>query len=188
MTIATAGREATKPNEARPGARANESRQLQLVTFGVETEEYAVDILSVQEINRMLPITRVPQSPSCVEGVINLRGRIIPIIDMRKRFRLPAKNATGESRIIVAEVENRVLGFIVDRVNEVLRIDRSIVDPTPDMVAGVDSEYIEGVGKLEDRIIILVNLQKLFNLKHIEEMDRVAAAPEGSASAQLSED
>ncbi len=171
MTTSAEEGETTPSSDARRGTRADERRQLQLVAFEVGTEEYAVDIRSVQEINRLLPITRVPQSPACVEGVINLRGRIIPIIDMRKRFRLLERWVSGDSRIIVAEVDNRVLGFIVDRVNEVLRIDSSIVDPAPDIVAGADGESIEGVAKLEGRIIILLNLQRLFNLKQIEDLE-----------------
>lgn len=135
--------------------------QLQLVTFEVAGEEFAVDILAVQEINRMLDLTRVPQSPPEIEGVINLRGRIIPVIDLRKRFALPAADRSEHNRIVVVEVNGRVLGFIVDRVHEVLRINSSIVDPAPDMVTSVDSEFIQGVGKLEDRLLILLDLRRL---------------------------
>jgi len=147
--------------------------QLQLVTFVVGTEEFAVDILLVQEINRMLPITRVPQSPQDVEGVINLRGRIIPVIDLRQRFKITNRETTQHSRIIVVEISGRTLGFIVDRVNEVLRIDSNIVEPPPSMVGGIDTDYIKGVGKLEDRLLILLDLDRLFSaetLKGIEAM------------------
>lgn len=136
--------------------------QLQLVTFGLGTEEFAVDILKVQEINRMMTLTRVPQSPPEVEGVINLRGKIIPVIDLRKRFGLTAAAQSEQSRIIVVEVAGRVLGFIVDRVSEVLRISSSIVEPAPSMVCSVDSDFIAGVGKLDDRLLILLELEKLF--------------------------
>ncbi|MEM7681845.1 MAG: chemotaxis protein CheW [Planctomycetota bacterium] len=144
-----------------------EGELLQLVSFVVGTEEYAIPILSVQEINRMMQITRVPQSPAFVEGVINLRGKIIPVVDLRKRFGMPAKEATGDERIVVVEVSaesgTRVLGFTVDRVNEVLRVPSDIVDPTPAMATGADSDYVQGVGKLDDRLLILLNLEKLFN-------------------------
>lgn len=135
---------------------------LQLVTFGVGSEEFAVDILAVREIILMMPLTRVPQSPPEVEGVINLRGRIIPVVDLRRRFNITASDKTEHSRIIVVEVHGRVLGFIVDRVNEVKRISQKIVEPAPAMVCSVDSEFISGVGKLEDRLLILLELGKLF--------------------------
>lgn len=145
--------------------------QLQLVTFVVGKEEYAVDILIVHEINRMMQITRVPQSPPGVEGVINLRGNIIPVIDLRQRFNLPPEERTSQSRIIVVEVRNRTLGFIVDKVNEVLRISNSIVEQAPSMVAGIDADYIKGVGKLNDRLLILLDLERLFNTELLESLD-----------------
>jgi purine-binding chemotaxis protein CheW len=138
-------------------------QQLQLVTFGLGEEEFAVDILAVQEINRMMALTRVPQSPPEVEGVINLRGKIIPVIDLRKRFGLTPSEQSEHSRIIVVEVHSRVLGFIVDRVSEVLRISSKIVEPAPTMVCSVDSDFIAGVGKLPDRLLILLDLSKLFD-------------------------
>ncbi len=152
-----------------------DSDKLQLVTFEVGEEEYAVDILSVQEINRMMELTRIPQSPPEVEGVINLRGRIIPVIDLRKRFGLTASDRDENSRIVVVEVQERTIGFIVDRVHEVLRIDRGIVEPAPSMVGSIDSEYIAGVGKLDDRLLILLDLTKLFGADSLARIDRVAA-------------
>lgn len=135
---------------------------LQLVTFGLGTEEFGVDILAVQEINRMMDLTRVPQSPPDVEGVINLRGKIIPVLDLRKRFGMPITEHSEQSRIIVVEVLGRTLGFIVDRVQEVLRIESSIVEPAPAMVCSIDSDYIAGVGKLDTRLLILLDLERLF--------------------------
>lgn len=161
----------TKPNKAGDSTSA----QLQLVTFGIGSEEFAVDILAVQEINRMMPLTRVPQSPVSVEGVINLRGKIIPVIDLRKRFDMePAKNS-DQSRIVVVEVHSRVLGFIVDRVSEVLRISSKIVEPAPAMVCSVDSDFVSGVAKLEDRLLILLDLPKLFVLEETKQLQSIAA-------------
>lgn len=111
----------------------------------------------------MMSLTRVPQSPPEVEGVINLRGKIIPVIDLRKRFGLTPSEQSEQSRIIVVEVHSRVLGFIVDRVSEVLRISSKIVEPAPTMVCSVDSDFIAGVGKLPDRLLILLDLSKLFD-------------------------
>lgn len=148
--------------------------QLQLVTFEVGEEEYAIDILAVREINRMMEITRVPQSPPCVEGVINLRGRIIPVIDLRKRFVLESIARGGDSRIIVVEVAGRTLGFTVDRVNEVLRVNSSIVEPAPPMATSVDSHYVRGVGKLADRLLILLDLDALFSSQQLEHAENAA--------------
>jgi len=154
--------------------------QLRMVSFNVGGECYAVDITVVQEINRMLQITRVPQSPPDVEGVINLRGRIIPIIDLRKRFGSADKELDQDNRIIVVEVQQRILGFIVDGVHEVLRISSSIVEAAPSMTTSIDSDYIEGVGKLEDRLLILLDLKRLFNL---EQIDQVISQTESGAEA-----
>jgi len=147
--------------------------QLQLVTFEVNGEEFAVNILAVHEINRMMELTRVPQCPPEVVGVINLRGRIIPVIDLRNRFMMPPGERTDHNRIVVVEVGRRVIGFIVDRVHEVLRIAGSIVDTAPQMVTSIDTDFIAGVGKLEDRLLILLDLPKLFNA---DEIDAVLAA------------
>jgi purine-binding chemotaxis protein CheW len=149
--------------------------QLQLVTFGIGDEEYGVDILGVQEINRMMELARVPQAPPGVEGVINLRGRIIPVIDLRKRFGLAQAQTGDSSRIIVVEVLGRVLGFMVDRVHEVLRIDRSIVEPAPEMACSIDSDFIAGVGKLDGRLLILLDLEKLFDPNAIQSATTMAA-------------
>jgi purine-binding chemotaxis protein CheW len=97
-----------------------------------------------------------------VEGVINLRGRIIPVIDLRRRFSMPPTERTEHSRIVVVEVRGRVIGFIVDRVHEVLRISSSIVDTAPQMACSIDADFIAGVGKLEDRLLILLDLARLF--------------------------
>lgn len=158
------------------GAATSDTELLQLVSFVVGNEEFAVPILAVQEINRMMQITAVPQSPPFVEGVINLRGKIIPVIDLRKRFGMPPAEDTSEARIIVVEVSQRVIGFTVDRVNEVLRIAADIVDPAPQMVVGVDREFIQGVGKLEDRLLILLSLEKLFHDQEMVAIDAVEPA------------
>ncbi|MDR2696391.1 MAG: chemotaxis protein CheW [Deltaproteobacteria bacterium] len=134
---------------------------LQLVTFNIAEEEFGVDILSVQEIIRLMQITAVPRAPACIEGVINLRGKVIPVIDMRKRFNLPAIERDSRTRIIVMEFGPKIVGFLVDAVSEVLRIPASTVEPAPAVVSGVGSEYIKGVGKLDDRLLILLDLDSL---------------------------
>lgn len=166
----------TAGSEPTATARQVDSQLLQLVTFVVGTEEFAVPILAVQEINRMLTITRVPQSPDYVEGVINLRGRIIPVIDLRRRFGMEASSHASENRIIVLEVQGRTIGFVVDRVQEVLRIEGRIVEPAPALVTSGHSEYIEGIAKLTDRLLILLDLNKLFDHEQLTEIGATAAA------------
>lgn len=160
---------------------------LQLVSFVVGAEEYAIPILAVQEINRMMAITRVPQSPPFVEGVINLRGKVIPVVDLRKRFGMTVRESTGDERIVVVEVqgeaEARVIGFTVDKVNRVLRIGSDIVEPAPNMASGADSEYVQGVGKLDEGLLILLSLDKLFSQRELELAATTAAGNEPDAQA-----
>ena len=134
---------------------------LQLVTFKLAGEEYATDILKVQEINRMVEITSVPNAPHCVEGVINLRGKVIPVVNLRKKFGLVVKEADAQSRIMVVDV-GKTIGIIVDSVSEVLRLRADTVETPPSITENGSSEYIRGIGKLEDRLLILLDLDKLF--------------------------
>ena len=147
---------------------------LQLVSFKVGNEEFGVDILKVQEINKMTVITKVPNSPEFVEGVINLRGRVIPIIDLRKRLGMPEKEHDKNTRIVVVELASKTVGFVVDAVSEVLRISKDITEKPPELVAGVDSEYITSVAKLDDRLLILLDLERVLNKEKIAEVDTVA--------------
>ncbi|HJA08533.1 MAG TPA: chemotaxis protein CheW [Candidatus Mailhella merdigallinarum] len=143
---------------------------LQLVTFSIGSEEFGVDILKVIEIIRTMEITKVPKAPAFVEGVINLRGLVIPIIDLRRRFGLAEKAGDSDTRIIVIEINGMSVGFVVDSVSEVLRIPANTVEPAPPVVAGVDSDYISGVGKLEDRLLILLDLDKLLSADDLESL------------------
>lgn len=135
--------------------------ELQLVSFNIGSEEFGVEILKVQEINRMVEITRVPQAPHYVEGVINLRGKVIPIIDLRKRFSLEVKEYDKNTRIVVVDINGNIMGMIVDAVSEVLRLSSSTIEPPPEIVTGVNAEYIKGVAKLEDRLLIFLDLSKV---------------------------
>ncbi|CAK7033490.1 MAG: Chemotaxis protein CheW [Desulfovibrio sp.] len=146
---------------------------LQLVTFSIGEEEFGVDILKVQEIIRTMEITKVPRAQDFVEGVINLRGKVIPIIDLRRRFGFASKEHDKHTRIIVIEINNMIVGFVVDSVSEVLRIPAATVEPPPPVVAGVESEYISGVGKLQDRLLILLDLDKLLSSEDMEALAQV---------------
>jgi len=151
------------------------SELLQLVSFKIGTEEFGVDILNVQEIIKIVQITKVPNSPVFVEGVINLRGKVIPVIDLRTRLGLQKLEHDKDTRIIVVELSKSTIGFIVDAVNEVLRIPISITEAPPEIVAGVDSEFIKSVGKLDDRLLILIDLNKILHqdeAKQIEKMHK----------------
>ena len=136
------------------------TEELQLVNFRLAKEEYGLPITKVQEINRLVPITKLPQTPTFMEGIINLRGRIIPIIDLRKRFQLEVADYTEENRIIVVEVNGQVIGIIVDAVTEVVKLNTENIEPAPPSFV-IDSQYIHGVGKLENRLLILLNIDKI---------------------------
>jgi purine-binding chemotaxis protein CheW len=142
----------------------NDSNELlQLVSFKIGNEEFGINILIVQEIIKTVQITKVPNAPVFVEGIINLRGRIIPVIDLRTRLNLEKKVQDKDTRIIVIEISSKTIGFIVDEVNEVLRIPKSITEPPPEMVTSINSDYITAVGKLDDRLITLIDLEKILS-------------------------
>ncbi len=140
---------------------------LQLVSFKIGPEEFGVDITKVQEINRMVDITKVPQAPAFVEGVINLRGKVIPIIDLRKRLGVAHQENDKNTRIVVVDIDSHVMGMIVDSVSEVLRIPVSTIEPPPDIATGANAEYIQGVAKMEDRLLIFLDLSRVIDLDTI---------------------
>jgi len=148
---------------AEDGGVSRVGEMLQLVTFKLGTEEFALDILLVQEINRRVEITKVPKTPEFVEGVINLRGKIVPVVNLHKRFGLAGQGFTGQSRIIVVNIDNRVLGLMVDSVSEVLQVPAHSIEPPPPLGVGIDAAYIKGIGKLEDRLLILLDLGKVLS-------------------------
>jgi purine-binding chemotaxis protein CheW len=141
-------------------SRSLAHEQLQLVGFHVGGEEFGIDILRVQEIIRAQQLTRVPNSPAFMEGVMNLRGKIIPVIALRKRFGLGQAPPDKQNRIVVVEIQGTVLGFIVDSVSEVLRIPLDTVEPPP-RLGLVEREYVSGVGKLGDRLLIVLDADRL---------------------------
>ena len=133
----------------------------QLVTFLLCDEVYGIEILAVQEIIRMQSITVVPQTIPYVCGIINLRGKVIPVIDLRVRFNLPSTEPTNDTRIIVFEVNHCVMGMIVDGVSQVIRIKSNLIEPPSPLVANSDSTYIKGVGKLDKTLLTLLDLTKI---------------------------
>ena len=156
-------------------AEEREKEQLiQLVGFVIGKEYFGVDILMVQEIIRSTPITAVPNSPDFIEGVINLRGSIIPVIDLRKRLNLfvnDMKYNKDEIWIVILDVKGRVTGFIVDKVTEVLKIQEGSIEPPPEIVvAGLKSQYIRGVCKIDDRLVILLDFNRILMLEEIKKL------------------
>lgn len=147
---------------------------LQLVSFKINEEEFGIEILKVQEIIKMLQITKVPNAPNFVDGVINLRGRVIPIIDLRIKLGLTRKDHTKNTRIVVVELKNKTVGFIVDEVNEVLRIPKEITETPPEMIGNINREYITSIGKLEDRLLILLDLEKILSESEYSQVEKVA--------------
>ena len=138
-----------------------EEELLQLVTFCLGEEEFGFDIFKVKEINKMMEMTKVPNSPPSVKGVINLRGTVTPVIDMRDKLGMIEKEYDKDTRIIVVESNEKNIGFIVDEVREVLRINSNIIESPPEMVSGINSEYITNIAKLDDRLLILIDIEKI---------------------------
>ena len=134
---------------------------IQLVSFHLGVEEFGIEILKVQEINRIVEITRVPQAPDYCEGVINLRGRVIPVVNLRKKFAMENAAWDKSTRIIVCDINSKVFGMVVDSVSEVRRIPASTVENPPDIVMAQGSQYIRGVVKLEDRLLMFLDIEKL---------------------------
>jgi purine-binding chemotaxis protein CheW len=139
--------------------------EIQLVVFDLASEHYGVDISDVREIMRMQNITKVPGAVSYVEGVINLRGKVLPVLDLRKRLGLKVAEQTEESRIVVVDIADGEVGVIVDAVTEVLRVPNASIEPPSSMVAQGNSDYLRGIAKLTDRLIILLDLNKLLSSK-----------------------
>ena len=144
-------------------ATTKSSDELQVVVFDLGDERYGLDIAAVYEIIRHQPITAVPRSPVFVEGVINLRGRIIPVIDLRERFGMEDTEPTKASRIVVCEAAGTRVGLIVDAVSEVLMIQGDAIEPTPEVAAGDDARALRGIARLGERLVILLDLDGLFD-------------------------
>lgn len=134
---------------------------IQLVGLKLGDEEYAIDVLKIQEIIRTVEITSVPRTEGFVLGVMNLRGKVIPVIDLRIRFSLEKMDFDKETRIIVVKFETENIGFVVDEVTEVIRINRNMVEPTPPLIGSVGQEYILGICKYQERLIILLDIDSV---------------------------
>jgi purine-binding chemotaxis protein CheW len=144
-------------------AKDTSNELIQLVSFSLEQEEYGINVLMVREIIRMINITRVPNTPHYVEGVINLRGKVIPIISLRRKFDLADTEYDKRTRIMVMEVVGEMMGFIVDEVSEVIRISEKEIQPPPPVVSsGIEQECMAGVINQAERLLILLDLERMF--------------------------
>ena len=150
---------------------------MQLVSFRLAQEEYGIEITQVQEIILMGEITRVPQTPPFIKGLINLRSTVIPIVDLRLRFGLTEQDATDETRIMVVNVQGKTLGIIVDAVSEVLRVSNDQIAPPPPTVAGLGKEYLTGLVRLERRLLILLEIDRILGAEDHTAVDATSVPP-----------
>lgn len=141
------------------------SEMKEFVTFRLNQEYYGIDINNVENIEKVLPITRVPYSSPYVKGVVNLRGIIVPVVDLRIRFGLEPKAASDESRIIIINLDEMKIGMLVDSSSEVLQISEDDIDAAPNVKKDVDNEFIKNIGKKNGRIIMLIDLFKVLNIE-----------------------
>ena len=138
--------------------------ELKLIVFKLGREEYGLDILRVQEIKRLMKITRVPSTPSFIKGVINLRGSVLPVIDLRTRLNLPENELTDAARIVVVLINENIVGFIVDEVVEVTTMSKENIEAANSLSSGISAEYFSGIAKAENRLFILLNPENIVNM------------------------
>lgn len=141
----------------------------QLVSFMIDDVEYGINILAVHEILRFPELTRLPNTPKFIKGVINLRGNVIPVVDVRIRFGYPKGKITDLTRIIVIETNDKLVGLLVDNVYQVVRLPNADIDPPSELVEGVSEEFIKGIGRLHNRLIIILNLSNILFLEDVKE-------------------
>jgi purine-binding chemotaxis protein CheW len=145
----------------------------QFIIFSVGTEEYGLNVLRVQEIIRYLTPTKVPHAPSFVEGVIDFRGEVIPVLNLRNRFNLPPKEYDPFSVIIVIEANGKIVGLTVDQVSDIINIPKERIHPAPDFASQKNTRYLTAMGKLDERLILIIDLDKIMDLneqEHLEEL------------------
>ncbi|NLY77548.1 MAG: purine-binding chemotaxis protein CheW [Tissierellia bacterium] len=149
--------------------------EMQYVVFNINKEEFGIDIMKVKEIITYKEPTHIPNCPDFVEGVLNYRGKVIPVINLKKRFQMGDTDLTKETRIIVISLNDREIGFIVDEASQTIRLDEDQIDPAPDVISKVDRRFISGVGKInESRLLIILNLHNVLTDAEkdvIEEME-----------------
>jgi len=175
-----------------PDARMQkQEEEIQLVVFRLGEEELGVNIHQVREIVRLVPITPIPRAPEFIEGVVNLRGQVLAVMDLAKRLDIPSKPRSEKTRIVVVELEDNAVGMIVDEVSEVLRIPTSKVEKAPQLIESeISQRYITGVGKLKDRLLILIDLVAILSveeLEHVRKIEQQVPSEEKKETSQKEE-
>ena len=151
--------------------------EMQLLIFSIAGEEFACKTNQVKEITKMMEITRMPKAPALIKGVINLRGKVIAVIDLARQLDLPSSEQGEEARIIVVDFDDNTVGMIVDSASEVMRISATDIEPTPGVIENkIDTRYIEGVGKIGDRLFVLLDLNKVLSLEEREAVEEAVEA------------
>lgn len=145
----------------------------QLVVFDLAGEHYGLDISAVEGIIKMQSITKMPQAPIFVEGVTNLRGMVVPVIDLRKRFGMLVQEYTKDTRIVIVNMDKTKVGIVVDGVSEVLRVPENAIEPTPAMVSGMDSAFIRGIAKVDGRLITLLDLTNVLTITELKSIEKI---------------
>jgi purine-binding chemotaxis protein CheW len=162
--------EQTHNHENRIAALRNNTNQQKYLTFTIEDEVYGIEILKVKEIIAMIKITQVPLVPNFVKGVINLRGQVIPVIDIRLKLGLEELEYTMHTTIIIVEIDDLSIGFIVDRTSDVVSITPDVLAPPPRFGTKIDISFLKSMAKLKDKIVMIVNLEKIFSQEELESL------------------
>ena len=147
------------------------AEEKKIIVFSLGHEEYGVEVEKVKTIERMMKLTRVPKTPVFIKGVINLRGVVIPVIDLRSRFGLPEKEYTDNSRMIIVSQGDIEVGMIVDSANDVTDIDADAVENPPEIVGGIRAKYLDGIAKIGDRLLVLLNLEQVLNKQELQQLE-----------------
>lgn len=149
-------------------------QEIKVVVFALAHEEYGVEVEKIKTIERMQPMTRVPKTPEFVKGVINLRGVVTPVIDLRGRFGLAESEYTDNTRIIIVAVNDIEVGLIVDSANDVIDVDSDHIDDPPEIVGGIKAKYLRGIAKIGDnRLLVLLNLSEVLNKSEIIQLEQI---------------
>lgn len=159
-----------------PGAPMDAALVTQLVTFFVDRHEYAIDIMRIKEIIQPLPITPVPRAPAFIEGVVELRGAILPVVDLRKRFELAVAPPTRTTKYVVVSVEGRIVALVVDRLGDKLQVAATDVKPPPAMVENQDARYFSGVCHHAGRIIMVLDIDRILSSQEKISLQGMAGA------------
>ncbi|WP_088032031.1 chemotaxis protein CheW [Evansella clarkii] len=148
---------------------------IKVIVFQLHNEQYGVNIQQVRSIEKLQNVTPVPGTADFIKGVINLRGDITPIIDLKDRLQIGKTEYTDHTRVLIINIESIQMGLIVDNATDVLDIEESIIDAPPEVIGGVTEEYLSGVAKIDDRLLILLDIERILNFQELNEVEKAAA-------------